>query len=204
MASTLPSHLSVPIFIFPLIGPILSSMIRALESDTSTEWTEDHLWTIINALVTEVQGGRGKVITPLRHALTGRKVSLQRPSSRFSRKASVMIQFLTLPSYRLVMTEWSVNSSCYGGLGERTLPSQASSRVTRLGAGSQGDVRFFVTMMNERCSPGDRIHVHILYIPARTVRRLSTYFAWRSSIAMKSLNVRDMGQRLTIRRLLPH
>lgn len=51
-------------------------MIRALEDNHSTEWSEDHLWTMINALVTEVQGGRGKVVTPLRHALTGRKVSL--------------------------------------------------------------------------------------------------------------------------------
>lgn len=50
-------------------------MIKALENDTSAEWTEDHMWDLINALVKESSAGRGKVVTPLRHALTGRKVS---------------------------------------------------------------------------------------------------------------------------------
>ncbi|GHJ89353.1 hypothetical protein NliqN6_5755 [Naganishia liquefaciens] len=54
-------------------GPIVSYMVKALENDESEAWTEDHLWDIINGLVTESSASRGKVITPLRHALTGRK-----------------------------------------------------------------------------------------------------------------------------------
>lgn len=61
---------------YSLAGPIVSSMVKALENDTSDAWTEDKLWNIINGIVTEFSASRGKVITPLRHALTGRKVRL--------------------------------------------------------------------------------------------------------------------------------
>ncbi|KAI5451315.1 Glutamate--tRNA ligase mitochondrial [Naganishia albida] len=54
-------------------GPMVSMMIKAIEEDTSLDWTEDNMWNLINALVKESGAGRGKVVTPLRHALTGRK-----------------------------------------------------------------------------------------------------------------------------------
>jgi hypothetical protein len=56
------------------IGPMVSMMIKAIEEDTSLDWSEDNMWNLINALVKESSATRGKVITPLRHALTGRKV----------------------------------------------------------------------------------------------------------------------------------
>lgn len=73
--STVSSTLQMPLSYLTIsAGPIVSSMIKTLENDTSDVWTEDHLWDVINGLVTESSASRGKVITPLRHALTGRKV----------------------------------------------------------------------------------------------------------------------------------
>lgn len=53
---------------------MVSMMMKVIEEDTSLDWTEDNMWNLINALVKESGAGRGKVVTPLRHALTGRKV----------------------------------------------------------------------------------------------------------------------------------
>jgi hypothetical protein len=108
-------------------------MLKTLENDTSGVWTEDHLWDGINALVTESTASRGKVITPLRHALTGRKV-------RF---------YLLCGDQRLTdgFLEWSLIACYHDGTGKGAMYREVKGGTECVGAGSEGNVGFAIAIM---------------------------------------------------------